>query len=116
MDLQSNGIFISWGRANAGRDKQGVDLFNQFLGWLGEQQRRGSITTFTPVVLQPHGANQNGFILIQGDAQQMQKLAGDEVWNDYMIRGNVMMSGLTVVPAYLGTSLQNRVQLVAKYS
>lgn len=115
MDMNSNAIFIGWNRAHSGREKQGMEVFNKFLGFLGEQQKAGNITSFTPVSLLVHGGDLNGFVLIQGENAKLQKLQCDEVFTDLLIQAQIQVGGMGVLAGFAGEPMMNRLQVAAKY-
>lgn len=99
-----------------GRERQAVEHFQEFLGWLGKQQQQGTIKSFTPVTLDPHGGDLNGFVLIEGDSNGLHKLTSDEGWLDHLTRGTLNMQGMGVIPAYTGSEMQSRMQRFLKHA
>ena len=111
----NNALFIGWNRSNPGREKASIESFQDFLNYLGKQQSAGMIQSFTPVFLEVHGGDLNGFVLIQGEPEGLIKLQGDDAFETHLVKGTVTMNGLGVLPAYTGKQLENRMQKFAKY-
>ncbi len=60
-------LFIGWGAGVPGRERQGLQVFNEGLQYYAGLQQRREIESFEPVLLEPHGGDLYGFILIKGD-------------------------------------------------
>ena len=115
MDINSNAIFIGWNRAHPGREKVSAELFGKFLGYLADQQKKGTITSFTPVSILPHGGDMNGFVLVQGENAKLSKLQTEETWNEFVLQGQVTLGGMGVLPAFAGEVVQHRLKVASKY-
>ncbi len=108
-------IFVGWNRPVAGRDLEGLQLFGQFLEYLGQQQKAGAIESFEPVGLEPHGGDLTGFCLIRGSRAQLNALRQGEVWLDMQAHGQACMTGLGFVDAFIGEGMQKQIARAQKY-
>jgi hypothetical protein len=113
--MAHNALVIGWNRAQAGREKQTVEHFQEFLGYLGKQQAAGNIASFTPVFMDPHGGDLNGFVLVQGETAGIRKMIDDDVWQDHVIRGATHMQGFGVIRAAVGSEIENRMKRFMKF-
>jgi hypothetical protein len=57
-------LFIGWNRGVVGREKQAMDLFGRAMQFYSKLQADGRIESFDTVVLDAHGGDLNGFIML----------------------------------------------------
>jgi hypothetical protein len=117
--MKPNAIVLGWNRAVAGREKQANEHFAEFVGYLTELQGKGTIESFEPVIIGPHGGDMNGLFLIRGDGDKLSQLRGSEQWMQHVIRGNLHMEGFGVTDGFVGNQMMQLMtlwgQLIQKY-
>ena len=99
------GLFIGWGAPVRGREAKGLDIFNEALAYYGRLQQEGVIESFEAVILEPHGGDLQGFILIRGSQEKLAQLRVDDEFNRMSTRAAQIIDGLGVVGAALGDGL-----------
>jgi hypothetical protein len=99
------GLFIGWGAPVRGREAKGLDIFNEALAYYGRLQQDGVIESFEAVILEPHGGDLQGFILIRGSQEKLAQLRVDDEFNRMSTRAAQIIDGLGVVGAALGDGL-----------
>ncbi|HJS49575.1 MAG TPA: hypothetical protein VJ745_04570 [Gaiellaceae bacterium] len=104
------GLFIGWGEVVRGRESEAIELFNETLGYYGRLQEEGTIESFEPVFLEPHGGDLNGFILIQGDAEKLAALRVSDEFTQFSLRATLVVNGFGVVGADLAERLQSQME------
>ena len=104
------GLFIGWGEVVRGRETEALELFNETLAYYGRLQEEGTIESFEPVFLEPHGGDLNGFILVRGDAENLASLRVSEEFTQLSIRVGLIVDGFGVVGADLAGRLQRQVE------
>ena len=104
------GLFIGWGEVVRGREAQAVELFNETLEYYGRLQEEGTIESFEPVFLEPHGGDLYGFILIRGDAEKLAALRVSDEFTQLSIRVGLIVEGFGVVGADLAGRLQRQME------
>jgi hypothetical protein len=104
------GLFIGWGEVVRGRESEAIELFNETLGYYGRLQEDGTIESFEPVFLEPHGGDLNGFILIQGDAEKLAALRVSDEFTQFSLRATLVVNGFGVVGADLAERLQRQME------
>jgi hypothetical protein len=107
-DMADAGLFIGWGDAVRGRETQAVELFNEFLGYLGRLQEDGEIESFEPVFLEPHGGDLAGFVLVRGEAERLAAIRVSEEFTQYSIRAALVVDRFGTVGADLAERLQRQ--------
>ena len=99
------GLFIGWGAVARGREKGAVDLFNEILGFYGRLQEEGEIESFEPVFLEPHGGDLEGFFLVRGDLDELNKVRYEDDFQRMSVRAQAVVSNFGIVQAKTGEQL-----------
>jgi hypothetical protein len=100
--MSTNAIFMGWNRPAVGREAQAGQLFQEVLQYLGGLQQAGTIQSFEPILLGPHGGDLNGFFLIRGETARLDALESSDEWMSYITRGGMALEGLGVVRGAAG--------------
>jgi hypothetical protein len=103
------GLFLGWGPPIPGREAKGLEVFGEALEYYGGLQSEGKIESFETVLLEPHGGELGGFILIRGSAEQMSALRVDEAFERLTTRASLVVADVGVVGAYLGDGLNRAI-------
>jgi hypothetical protein len=106
--MSSNVIFFGWDRPLQGQSQAAQELFGEFMQYLGGLQQAGTIQSFEPVFLDPHGGDLNGFCLIRGEGDKLDGMLGSEAWEDLVTRADFYLSGIGVVRGAAGDLLTGR--------
>ncbi len=88
------GLFVGWGEVVRGRETEAVEVFNETLGYYARLQEEGTIESFEPVFLEPHGGDLNGFILIRGEAEKLAALRVSEEFTQFALACDAHRRGL----------------------
>jgi hypothetical protein len=64
--MADGGLFIGWGPAVKGREAKALEVFNEALGYYANLQSTKEIENFEVVMLEAHGGDLHGFILLRG--------------------------------------------------
>jgi hypothetical protein len=99
-------LFIGWGQVARGRERQALQVFNEVVQYYTGLQQRGEIESFEPVSLEPHGGDLQGFILLRGDREKLNRLRHSQEFLRLNARGIFCVDGIGVVGAYIGEELQ----------
>ena len=65
------GLFIGWGAPVRGREAKGLEVFSEALSYDGRLQQEGVIEGFETALLEPHGGDLQGFVLIRGSEDKL---------------------------------------------
>jgi hypothetical protein len=106
--MADTGLFIGWGAVVRGREAKSLEVFNETLAYYGRLQEEGTIESFEPVFLEPHGGDLSGFILIRGEAEKLAALRVSEEFTQFSIRAGLIVDGFGVVGADLAGRLQRQ--------
>jgi hypothetical protein len=108
-------LVVGWNRAIPGREHLAMELFQSTMGYYSQLQAQGTIESFEPVIMNSHGGDMNGFILLRGDSQ---KLAALRVANDFVdleTQAMLCLEGVGVISGYLNEGVQQRMQTWGKH-
>jgi hypothetical protein len=115
IHMQSNAIFFGWNRPLSGREGHSAEHFQQFVQYLGGLQQKGTIKSFTPVFLQPHGGDMNGFFLITGDGDKLETLQKSNEWMEHIVRAGHHLDGFGCTHAYANEAVGEMMALWTKH-
>jgi len=99
------GLFIGWGEVVRGREDKAIQVFNESVLYYGGLQQEGRIESFEVCLLEPHGGDLQGFMLLRGSQEQMDAVHNDEEFQRQLTRANLIVEGLGIVPASFGEEL-----------
>ena len=105
------GLFIGWGEVARGREERALQVFNETVGSYGRAQEEGRIESFEVSLLQPHGGDLAGFVLLRGSEDQMDAIQHDDEFERLMTRANFIVDKLGIVPAALGEGVARQVSI-----
>lgn len=97
-------LFVGFGQPARARERQALALLNRALALYASLQQRGEIESFEHVLLDPHGGDLSGFILIRGEREQLQRLREHDEFRATNARATLVVEGFGVVDAYVGES------------
>jgi len=101
-------LFIGWGAAIPGREQQALQLFDETMQYYGGLQQQGEIESIEPILLEPHGGDLGGFLLIKGDADKLARLRVRTAFVNLTGRAQLMLTHVGVVGAWYGEELQQQ--------
>ena len=99
-------LFIGWGEVIPGREQTALQVFNETLQYFGGLQQQGQITGAEPALLEPHGGDLAGFILVRGEQEALSRLRSDAAFLRTIARAQLVVQRVGVVTAYTGEALQ----------
>lgn len=109
--MSSNAIFFGWNRSLPGRERISAEHFNEFVAYLGELNKKGSILSFDVVFLNPHGGDMNGFFLIRGDSGKLDAVQASDAWVKHMTRAGMHLESAGAVRGVTGDMVMSRMDL-----
>jgi hypothetical protein len=103
------GLFIGWGAPIRGREAKGLDVLSETLAYYGRLQQEGVIEDFETAILEPHGGDLQGFILLRGSEERLAQLRVDDEFVRLSTRASLVVEGLGVIGAALGDGLEQAI-------
>jgi hypothetical protein len=99
IEVSESGLFVGWGQPVRGREKRSLDVFNDAVSYYGARLADGSIDSFEPVLLDPHGGDLQGFFLVKGSAQGLATMMASEEFQRLHIRAGMIVENLGIIEA-----------------
>jgi hypothetical protein len=99
------GLFIGWGEVVRGREDRALDVFNETLEFYGQLQTDGRIEDFEVALLDPHGGELQGYVMLRGSEDQIDAIRRDDDFQRLMIKGSLVVDDLGMIPALIGEGL-----------
>lgn len=100
------GLVVGWKEARTGRETQAMELFVSTMSYYAKEAKERNIESFEPVLLNAHGGDLGGFILIRGSQDQVDTFRNSDDFRAFLLKAIYCLEGVGVVNAYLGDGLQ----------
>jgi hypothetical protein len=100
------GLFIGWGAPIRGREAKGLEVLGEALSYYARLQQEGVIESFETVLLEPHGGDLQGFVLVRGGEERLAQLRVDDEFVRLSARASLIVEGVGVIGAALGDGLE----------
>ncbi len=107
------GMLIGWNRVAAGQDRAAVELWTELIGWLRALHASGQIDSFEPVLLGAHGGSLNGFALVRGSQEKIDRLRNSAEFLRLNVNANRSLEGFTVLRAHFGDEVGHILRMYA---
>jgi hypothetical protein len=99
------GLFIGWGQVVRNREQRALEVFSESMEYYAGLEQEGKVESWEVVLLEPHGGDLAGFVLLRGSTDQMNALRADEEFERRTTRADLIIDGLGIVGALLGEGL-----------
>jgi hypothetical protein len=109
--MADSALFIGFGLAVRGRERQAINLFNEVFEYYSRLQEQGEIESFEPVLLEPHGGDLSGFFLLRGEQDKLARVRASDEFVRNIARGQLMVENIGIVSASLGAELATQMAL-----
>jgi hypothetical protein len=103
--MADSAIFVGWGQVVRGREAKALAVFNETLTYYGGLQQAGTIESFEPVLLNAHGGDLAGFVLIRGERSKLDALKSSDEFLRNTYRANLIVENLGIIDASIGATL-----------
>jgi hypothetical protein len=98
-------VFVGWGGVARGREVQALQVFTESQAYYGRLQASGAIESFETVILQPHGGDLAGFIVLRGERAKLDEVVASDEFQTLTVRASMIADNVGVVNAAIGGSL-----------
>jgi hypothetical protein len=102
-------LFIGWDRAVHGKEKESLEAFAAAMAYWGQHVASGKVDSAEPVILDRHGGDLNGFMLIRGHAATLAALSDSEEFRDLLARADMSVRGLGVITGKVGEAIPREI-------
>jgi hypothetical protein len=109
--MAGEALFIGWGEAVRGREKQALGVFQESMEYYGRLQQEGRIEGFDVFLLAPHGGDLNGFVILRGDRAKLAEIRFSDEFERLIARAAAIVESPGVIPAYGGDALAQQMAI-----
>jgi hypothetical protein len=95
------GLFIGFGAPAPGREVQAAKVFGEAMAYYGELQRNGDIESFEVAILEAHGGELGGFIMLRGERDRLASVRASAAFERISLRAAFAVDNLGIVSALL---------------
>ncbi len=99
-------LFIGWGAPVRGREAKGLEVFGEAIAFYASLEEAGRIESWEAMLLEPHGGELDGFIVLRGAREQLDAVQASEEFERMTTRAGLIVENLGVVHGYIGTGLE----------
>lgn len=99
------GLFIGWGPVVRGREQRALEVFNEAMQYYAALQQKKEIESFEVTLLEQHGGDLAGFIMIRGETERLARLRTDQEFQRRLIRAQLCIDKIGVVGALIGSGV-----------
>lgn len=107
------GLLIGWDRVVPGKDAVAVELWGEMLTYLRSLHAAGHILSYEPVLLGAYGGSLNGFVLVRGNQELLDRMRNSDEFLLMNVRANKVLEGFLVVRAHFGEEAGKILRLYA---
>lgn len=98
-------LFVGWGQVVRGRETKALQVFNDSQVYYEGLRKAGKIESFETVILQPHGGDLAGFVLLRGERAALDALTSTPEFQTLTIRAGMIADNVGVTSAAIGSEL-----------
>jgi len=113
--MAHDALFIGWGEVPAGYRQKALKVFGEAIEYYNKLKRNGDIESFEPVILDYHGGDLSGFLIIKGDREKLNRVKMSPDFQAIQARASLVVERLGVVDAFSGEGAQARLASFAKH-
>ena len=103
--MADHALFVGWGEVIPGREQQALQVFNEVIQYYGGLQQQGEIQGFEAFLLEPHGGDLAGFLLVRGDLDKLARVRTSDEFIRLNQRAGLVVQRFGVVTAFTGDAL-----------
>ena len=107
------GMLVGWDRVVPGEDVGAVELWSEMLVFLKRLHAQGVIVQYEPVMLGAYGGDLNGFILIRGQQEDLDRVRNSDDFLALVVKANKKLLGFRVLRAHFGAEVQKLMRIYA---
>jgi hypothetical protein len=109
--MKKGALFVGWGAIIPGREKSASRVLGEAMEYLQRLKEEGVIDSIDVVLLEPHGGELEGFVLIRGEHDCLAKLRGEESFLQTIVGVQLVHTKVGVIGAYADAEMQSVLQI-----
>jgi hypothetical protein len=91
-----------------------VELFSESLRYLSALVTEGRVASVEPFFLEPHGGDLEGFFVVRGELDELNKIRGEDRFQRLAVKAQVIVQNFGVVGAITGERLNKHMAWFAE--
>lgn len=95
------GLFVGFGAPAPGREVQASKVFGEAMAYFGALRQSGEIESMQVALLEAHGGDLGGFILLRGDRERLARARASAEFERLILRAGFVVDHVGVVSALL---------------
>jgi hypothetical protein len=103
-------LALTWGQNVPGREKHGLDVFNEALEYYGSLQADGRIERFDVCIFDPNGF-MDGFMLLHGSHEQLDAVREDARFMKLTVEASLVVQDLRLIDGRAGDGIAETMPL-----
>ncbi|MBN8942286.1 MAG: hypothetical protein J0H01_22460 [Rhizobiales bacterium] len=103
--MAKGALFVGWGALIPGREKVAPGVLDEALAFLQGKRQRAEIDGFDVALLEPHGGDLEGFVLVKGDKDVLARLRVEEAFLRIIVGVQLVHQRVGVVWAHMGAEM-----------
>ncbi len=103
--MADHALFIGWDLPVRGREAKSLAVFGESMQYWSGLQQKGEIESFEVALLDPHGGDLNGFALLRGSREQLDKVRASDDFQRSVARAQLIVENVGVIHAVIGAAL-----------
>ena len=103
--MASAALFVGFGPVVHTRERKSLQVFNEVIQYYTKLQEQGEIEGFDAYLLEPHGGDLSGFLLLRGERDKLDSVRNSAEFIRFNNRAQAVVENLGVVTAYMGEEL-----------
>ena len=103
--MAGDALFLGWGQVVRGRELKALEVFQETLEYYGKLQQEGKLESFEPILLNPHGGDLAGFVLIRGERAVLDQIEAGADFRRLLARAAAVADNVGVIAAYGGEAI-----------
>jgi hypothetical protein len=104
--MAKGALFVGFGAIIPGREKTASMVLGTAMEYLQRLREQGVLDGVETVLLEPHGGELEGFVLVKGDKDALARLRVDHEFIKNIVAVQLVHTKVGVVGAYAGAEMQ----------
>jgi len=114
--MAGDALFLGWGPVVRGRETRALEVFQETISYYGKLQQEGKIEGFEPILLNPHGGDLAGFVLVRGERATLDEIAAGADFRKMVAKAGSVVDSVGVIAAFGGEVLAQQMTVFRSIS
>jgi hypothetical protein len=102
-------LFVGFGFPARGREAKATQVFGEAMSFWGDLQSRGEIESAEAFLLDPHGGDLGGFMLLRGEREKLDRIMASDDYRRLITRAQLIVDNFGAVFAVTGPGIEKQI-------